>query len=188
VGHPLPPRSASRLSSWICVAAGFCAAPSPFRCGRKPGRCFVIWPSGRACWSARTTCWARSGRRCGHRVLSKSIGELRAALGDSFKAPRLIETVQRRLLRGPRHGATAARGAIREGARRRAAARLRHRSGRHWQNRVGGGFLDSAAVREVGAPVWIARGVCVEQHGSMKHTCRSRGAGALARRRPSICR
>jgi DNA-binding winged helix-turn-helix (wHTH) protein/type II secretory pathway predicted ATPase ExeA len=29
-------------------------------------------------------------------VLSKSIGELRVALGDSFKAPRLIETVQRR--------------------------------------------------------------------------------------------
>ena len=29
-------------------------------------------------------------------VLSKSIGELRVALGDSFKAPRFIETVQRR--------------------------------------------------------------------------------------------
>jgi len=29
-------------------------------------------------------------------VLSKSIGELRVALGDNFKTPRLIETVQRR--------------------------------------------------------------------------------------------
>ena len=29
-------------------------------------------------------------------VLSKSVSELRVALGDSFKAPRLIETVQRR--------------------------------------------------------------------------------------------
>ena len=29
-------------------------------------------------------------------VLSKSIGELRTALGDSLKTPRLIETVQRR--------------------------------------------------------------------------------------------
>ena len=29
-------------------------------------------------------------------VMSKSIGELRVALGDSFKTPRFIETVQRR--------------------------------------------------------------------------------------------
>jgi DNA-binding winged helix-turn-helix (wHTH) protein len=134
-------------------------------------------------------------------VLSKSIGELRAALGDSFKAPRLIETVQRRgfrfiaetlasdsepLVAGFRDDEPEARdqqpgpdcfvGRAKE-LRRLAALFARARAGERQVVFVTGpagigktalmeAFLDSPAVRDAEAPVWIARGLCVEQHGS----------------------
>jgi len=140
-------------------------------------------------------------------VLSKSIGELRVALRDSFKAPRLIETVQRRgfrfiaptssrepvisdqlsvtsdqwasLASAPitdhRSLITPFVGRAKE-LQRLAGLLAQARAGERQLVFVTGpagigktalveAFVDSAAVRESAAPIWIARGVCVEQHG-----------------------
>ena len=140
-------------------------------------------------------------------VLSKSIGELRVALGDSFKASRFIETVQRRGLRfiaetnvagreslvsGFREGQPQTRdweletgdqqpetrvfvGRTRE-LQRLAGLLAKARAGERQIVFVTGSagigktalieaFLDSPAVRHSAAPIWIGRGVCVEQHG-----------------------
>jgi len=133
-------------------------------------------------------------------VLSKSIGELRTALGDSFKAPRLIETVQRRGFRfiaatqvsGPRslvpgftenepETSNQGRGTgcfvgrtkeLQQLATLFAKARAGERQVVFITGPAGIGktalveaFLDSPTVREAAGPVWIARGLCVEQHG-----------------------
>jgi DNA-binding winged helix-turn-helix (wHTH) protein len=159
-------------------------------------------------------------------VLSKSIGELRAALGDSFKAPRLIETVQRRGFRfiaetqapdsaplvaafgndepeardeQPGRGCFVGRATER---RRLAGLFAKARGGERQVVFVTGpagigktalveAFLDAPAVREAEAPVWIARGLCVEQHGereaylpvleALERLARRPDAGRLAR-------
>ncbi len=155
-------------------------------------------------------------------VLSKSIGELRVALGDSFKAPRLIETVSRRGFRfiapiseelpvisnqlsvssdrssvvsdqlpaSSGQGSSPASPLITDHwslitspfvgrakeLQRLAALFAKARAGERQVVFITGptgigktalaeAFLDSPTVREVAAPVWIARGLCVEQHG-----------------------
>ena len=130
-------------------------------------------------------------------VLSKSIGELRVALGDSFKTPRLIETVQRRGFRfiapvSPEHHPEvrdlAAELSTQDSAlrtpfvgrtkelQRLAVLLAKARAGERQVVFITGpagigktalveAFLDSPAVREAAAPLWIARGVCFEQHG-----------------------
>lgn len=134
-------------------------------------------------------------------VLSKSIGELRVALGDSFKAPRLIETVQRRGFRFIAKASTEWRATSEERkdshpgqlvtqhaslvtpfvgrakemqqlAARLAEAHTGERQIVFVTGPAGIGktamveaILESRPVREAAAPVWIARGSCVEQHG-----------------------
>ena len=134
-------------------------------------------------------------------VLSKSIGELRVALGDSFKTPRFIETVQRRGFRfTPKASDPTAEPLISDvgddgvettsdeprGTRcfvgrakelqRLAGALAKARAGKRQIVFITGpagigktalveAFLDSPAVRESAAPLWIACGVCVDQHG-----------------------
>jgi DNA-binding winged helix-turn-helix (wHTH) protein/predicted ATPase len=133
-------------------------------------------------------------------VLSKSIGELRVALDDSFKAPRLIETVQRRgfrfiaqtMLPGfkgiqpqPRDQEPKPRDREPEGSyfvgrtrdlQKLATTLARAHAGKRQVVFITGpagigktalveNFLNSPAVRQARAPVWIGRGVCIEQHG-----------------------
>jgi len=130
-------------------------------------------------------------------VLGKSIGELRRALGDSVKEPRIIETVQRRGFRfiaplspaslesEPPHVTLGTQDSLgptpfvgRGGEMQQLATLFaKARAGERQVVFVTGGagigktalleaFLSSQTVREAAGPVWVARGLCIEQHGS----------------------
>jgi DNA-binding winged helix-turn-helix (wHTH) protein/tetratricopeptide (TPR) repeat protein len=128
-------------------------------------------------------------------TLTKSIVELRAALGDDPRQPRCIETVHRRGFRfvAPptadlRSAARSPDANVRDGTApafvgREAELRqlnelLRKAGAGHRQivfitGPVGIGkttlvqaFLESPALRSVASPVWTARGVCIEQRGA----------------------
>jgi len=127
-------------------------------------------------------------------TLTKSIGELRVALGDDAKTPRFIETVHRRGFRfldqtssAPAFDDTAQR--WRNGGadmplvvgrsaelRQLAACFAKACSGERQLVFVTGpagigkttlveAFLESRSVHDVGRPVWVGRGGCVTQHG-----------------------
>ncbi len=128
-------------------------------------------------------------------VLSKSIGELRVALGDSFKNPKLIETVQRRGFRflevlpeSPDAASLPASTNLadtrvtklvvgREDELQRLTAALatahhRRRQSIFVSGEAGIGkttlldaFLDDIASSSEKRPVWVAQGACLEQHG-----------------------
>jgi len=130
-------------------------------------------------------------------TLSKSIGELRVALGDSFKAPRVIEMVQRRGFRfiatvTGNGGQVSSAAASSEPDTRYPTPDLfvgrdeeLHRLAALFAKAQGGArqivfvtglagigktalveaFLDSPTIRDATAPVWVARGACLEQHG-----------------------
>ncbi len=136
-------------------------------------------------------------------VLSKSIRELRVALSDNSKTPRLIQTVQRRGFRfiapispeqraltsnftsSPNPSALSTQdsalrtlfvGRNQELQRLTAAFAAMHRGERQCvliTGEAGIGksalvrtFLDAVSAGAAGAPVWIARGTCVGQHGA----------------------
>jgi AAA ATPase-like protein len=128
-------------------------------------------------------------------TLTKSIVELRVALGDDARTPRCIETVPRR---GFRFVATTTADASRAASSpdwspraaaapafvgREAELRRLHElfvkacAGQRQIAFITGpagigkttlveAFLDSAALRRVASPVWITRGVCIEQRGA----------------------
>jgi DNA-binding winged helix-turn-helix (wHTH) protein len=127
-------------------------------------------------------------------TLTKSIGELRLALGDDAAAPRFISTVHRRGFRFTARADDAPSGESpaspwREGdagvrpfvgraaeLRRLAACHAKARAGERQIVFVTGpagigktslveAFLDLPAVQGAAPPVWIARAACVEQHG-----------------------
>ena len=170
-------------------------------------------------------------------VLSKSIREVRVALGDNAGTPRFIETVPRRGFRfiGPpgepltassRSGlsiigdrlpgsqmrtdqwslvsdraATVPFVGRAEELQRLASAFTRACGGEPQTVFITGppgigktavvqAFLDSPAVCEAAAPVWVARGACIEQHGpreaygpvieALERLARGQGGGRLA--------
>ena len=127
-------------------------------------------------------------------TLTKSIGELRVALGDDSRTPRCIETVHRRGFRFvARTGAAAQRevpplewrpaeGTARPFVGRAAELQqlgelfARAAAGERQMAFVTGpagvgktalvdAFLDAPALRAAARPVWIGRGSCVDQHG-----------------------
>jgi DNA-binding winged helix-turn-helix (wHTH) protein len=127
-------------------------------------------------------------------TLTKSIGEIRLALGDDSQSPRFIETVHRRGFRFI--GETDTGAAFDDGA---LAWRDRHQGAGPFVGRAeelhrlanafaaaGAGerqlvfvtgpagvgkttlvraFVESRAVQNASPPAWIAHGVCAEQHG-----------------------
>jgi DNA-binding winged helix-turn-helix (wHTH) protein len=128
-------------------------------------------------------------------TLTKSIGELRLALGDDSRTPRCIETVHRRGFRFI--GAAGTPGASQAAAHtwRHQGAAQRTVVGReseleqlslHLAKACSGerqivfvtgpagvgkttlveAFMGSTALRGAAAPVWIGHGACVEQHGA----------------------
>ncbi len=127
-------------------------------------------------------------------TLTKSIGEIRLALGDDSQRPRFIETVHRRGFRfigETETGAAFDEGALawrdrHEGAgpfvgraeelQRLAGAFAKARAGERQLVFVTGpagvgkttlvrAFVESRAVQDASPPAWIAHGVCAEQHG-----------------------
>ena len=185
-------------STWICAAAGSCAAREviPLRpktwavllyLAERPGALVTkdelfdaLWPDVAVTPD----------------TLNKSIGELRVALGDDSRpalhrdrAPARL-SLHRRDARGRADPARARRLAVLRraagsrkrpfvgrdeelqlladvlrGAGGRAADRLHHRRGRLGKTALVDAFLDSPAVRETTAPVWIGRAGCLEHHG-----------------------
>ena len=122
-------------------------------------------------------------------TLTKSIGELRVALGDELKRPRFIETVHRRGFRFiGKMGEEAASGATGTSADRvfvGRAAELQQLAELYAKACAGerqivflegpagigktalvDAFLDSPPIAGSLAPPWIGRGACIEQHGT----------------------
>jgi DNA-binding winged helix-turn-helix (wHTH) protein len=128
-------------------------------------------------------------------TLTKSIGELRVALGDDSRTPRCIETVHRRGFRfiaAGRDDPLAAAASVQWSAGEPGAAPFvgraaeleqlrqlfaRASSGERQVAMITGpagvgkttlveAFLQSPEVLRSGRPVWIGRGACIEQHGS----------------------
>lgn len=123
-------------------------------------------------------------------VMSKSIGELRVALGDVAKTPRFIETIHRRGFRFIAALATASAPAAddapaaldgvfvgRATERRRLHAALENAHAGQRQivfvtgsagigkSALVDAFLASPALRGGATPVWVLRGGSIEQHG-----------------------